>query len=88
MFAGEPIVIARSESGEVFALDDRCAHRQFPLRKGVVCGEFLKCAYHAWSYQKSGQVAGVPYLPKDAPRPHGVKGYVPRSVRLRLRLYR
>ena len=48
MYAGEPIVIARGTSGRVFALDDRCAHRQFPLHKGVVSGETLKCAYHAW----------------------------------------
>ena len=80
MFGGEPIVLARGESGEVFALDDRCAHRQFPLHKGVVCGETLKCAYHAWSYQKDGRVAGVPYLPKDACRPEGVKGYACREA--------
>jgi len=74
-FGGEPIVIARSESGQVFALDDRCAHRQFPLHKGVVCGEMLRCAYHAWTYRKDGRVAAVPYLPKDACRPVGVRSY-------------
>ena len=80
MFGGEPIVLARGESGEVFAMDDRCAHRQFPLHKGIVCGEMLKCAYHAWSYQKDGHVAGIPYLPKDACRPAGVKGYACREA--------
>jgi phenylpropionate dioxygenase-like ring-hydroxylating dioxygenase large terminal subunit len=29
-FAGEPIVLVRAESSKVFALEDRCAHRQFP----------------------------------------------------------
>ena len=79
MFGGEPIVLARTESGEVFALDDRCAHRQFPLHKGVVCGEMLRCAYHAWTYRKDGRVAAVPYLPKDACRPTGVKSYACRE---------
>ena len=74
-FGGEPIVIARTEAGELFALDDRCAHRQFPLHKGVVCGEVLRCAYHAWSYRKDGCVAAVPYLPRDAARPAGVRSY-------------
>jgi phenylpropionate dioxygenase-like ring-hydroxylating dioxygenase large terminal subunit len=78
-FAGEPIALARTESGEVFALEDRCAHRQFPLHKGVVCGETLRCAYHAWTYQKDGRLAGVPYLPKDAFRPAGVRSYACRE---------
>ena len=74
-FAGEPIVLARSETGQVFALDDRCAHRQFPLHRGVVCGEMLRCAYHAWTYRQDGQIAAVPYLPKGAARPSGVRSY-------------
>ena len=75
VYAGEPIVLARGESGQVFALDDRCAHRQFPLHKGAVCRDSLKCAYHAWTYRSDGQVASVPYLPKGASRPKGVKSY-------------
>ena len=74
-FAGQPIVLARSETGQVFALDDRCAHRQFPLHRGVVCGEMLRCAYHAWTYQQDGAIAAVPYLPKGAARPSGVRSY-------------
>src|SRR5581483_5105172 len=35
-FGGEPIVLVRPEQGEVFALEDRCAHRQVPLHLGVV----------------------------------------------------
>ncbi len=74
-FAGEPIVLARTEGGEVFALDDRCAHRRFPLHKGIVCGEILRCAYHAWTYRTHGRLAAVPYLPEDAGRPAGVRSY-------------
>jgi phenylpropionate dioxygenase-like ring-hydroxylating dioxygenase large terminal subunit len=74
-FAGEPIVLVRAASGQVFALDDRCAHRQFPLHRGVVCGEMLRCAYHAWTYRQDGQIASVPYLPKGAARPAGVRSY-------------
>jgi phenylpropionate dioxygenase-like ring-hydroxylating dioxygenase large terminal subunit len=80
MYGGEPIVLARGEGGEPFALEDRCAHRQFPLHRGIVCGETLRCAYHAWSYHKDGRVAGVPYLPKGAARPAGVKSYACREA--------
>ena len=35
-FAGQPIVLYRGNSGQAFALEDRCAHRQVPLHLGVV----------------------------------------------------
>jgi hypothetical protein len=54
-FAGEPIVLARTETGALFALEDRCAHRQVPLHDGVLAGEMLKCGYHGWSYDSSGK---------------------------------
>ncbi len=38
-FAGERIALYRGESGTVYALEDRCAHRQVPLSMGVVEGE-------------------------------------------------
>ncbi len=73
-FAGAPIVLARSATGVVFALEDRCAHRQVPLSGGVVQGEALKCGYHGWSYDRSGRCVDVPYLGKCS-LPNGVKAY-------------
>jgi len=64
-FAGEPIVLWRAESGEVFAMEDRCAHRQVPLHLGVVRGDELKCHYHGWSYDGTGRCVSVPYLGKE-----------------------
>lgn len=61
-FAGDPIVLVRTESGDLFALEDRCAHRQVPLHMGVVSGEQLKCCYHGWCYEKTGSLARIPYL--------------------------
>ena len=79
LFGGEPIALARGDDGRVFALDDRCAHRQYPLHEGVVSGNRLRCAYHAWSYGADGRVA-VPYLPREACRPRGVKSYACREA--------
>jgi renierapurpurin 18,18'-hydroxylase len=78
-FAGEPIVLYRGSSGRVFALEDRCAHRQVPLHLGVVNGDELKCHYHGWSYDCSGKCVDVPYLGKDR-LPNGVKGYPAREI--------
>jgi phenylpropionate dioxygenase-like ring-hydroxylating dioxygenase large terminal subunit len=73
-FAGEPIVIVRPRAGDVFALEDRCAHRQVPLHLGVVEGCAVKCCYHGWSYDRSGSCIDVPYLGRDK-LPNGVRAY-------------
>src|ERR1700728_3607440 len=78
-FAGLPIVLYRGESGKVFALEDRCAHRQVPLHLGVVCGDDIKCHYHGWSYDCTGKCVDVPYLGKER-RPNGVKSYPAREI--------
>jgi renierapurpurin 18,18'-hydroxylase len=78
-FAGDPIVVYRGKSGSVFALEDRCAHRQVPLHLGVVDGETLKCGYHGWAYNCSGKCIDVPYLGRER-LPNGVRAYPAREV--------
>ncbi|HEX5281717.1 MAG TPA: aromatic ring-hydroxylating dioxygenase subunit alpha [Micropepsaceae bacterium] len=73
-FAGEPIVLYRGNSGRVFALEDRCAHRQVPLHMGVVAGDSLKCGYHGWTYNCAGKCIEIPYLGKEH-LPNGVRAY-------------
>jgi phenylpropionate dioxygenase-like ring-hydroxylating dioxygenase large terminal subunit len=73
-FAGEPIVLVRPKAGPIFALEDRCAHRQVPLHAGVVAGEAIRCCYHGWSYDGTGRCIDVPYLGKDK-LPNGVRSY-------------
>lgn len=74
-FAGEPIVLVRTGSGNLFALEDRCAHRQVPLHLGVVKGEELQCCYHSWTYDCTGRCVNVPYLDKGKQLPNGVRSY-------------
>ena len=74
-FGGDLIVLVRTESGALFALEDRCAHRQVPLNGGVVRGEKLQCGYHCWTYDASGSCVNVPYLDKDKTLPVGVRSY-------------
>ena len=73
-FAGEPIAIVRPEQGDVYALEDRCAHRQVPLSKGTVKDCRVHCCYHGWSYDASGRCVDVPYLGKGK-LPNGVRTY-------------
>lgn len=78
-FAGEPIALYRGASGRVFALEDRCAHRQVPLHLGVVTGDDLRCHYHGWKYDGCGKCVEIPYLGKER-LPNGVKSYPAREV--------
>lgn len=78
-FGSEPVVLYRGNDGRIFALEDRCAHRQVPLHLGVVCGNEIKCHYHGWSYDGGGKCVDVPYLGKDR-LPNGVRSYPVRDV--------
>ncbi|GGJ91883.1 3-chlorobenzoate-3,4-dioxygenase [Streptomyces camponoticapitis] len=80
-FAGERIALYRGDSGTVYAIEDRCAHRQVPLSMGVVEGEKLRCCYHAWAYRGDGRISQIPYLSKgDGRPPRGVRGYPVREA--------
>ena len=80
-FAGERLALYRGQSGTVYALEDRCAHRQVPLSMGVVEGDVLRCCYHAWAYRGNGRISQIPYLPKGVDRPpRGVRAYPAREA--------
>jgi renierapurpurin 18,18'-hydroxylase len=79
-FAGERIVLARTETGKLFALEDRCAHRQAPLSMGAIEGERLRCAYHGWTYSTAGHCVAAPYLPEAECLPRGVRHYPSREA--------
>ena len=80
-FAGERMALYRGGSGLVYALEDRCAHRQVPLSMGVVEGETLRCCYHAWAYRGDGRISQIPYLSKgDGRPPRGVRAYPVREA--------
>ena len=44
------IAVFRTESDEVFALDDRCPHKGGPLADGMLAGDQVVCPYHAFRY--------------------------------------
>ena len=74
-FAGDPVVLFRTESGKLYALEDRCAHRQVPLNAGVVKGENIQCCYHGWIYDGGGNCVNIPYVGKSDRVPKGVRAY-------------
>jgi vanillate O-demethylase monooxygenase subunit len=66
---GEPIVVCRTSSGRLAALEDRCVHRLAPLSLGRCEGERLRCMYHGMLYDPDGQVVEIPgqdLIPRQA----------------------
>ena len=50
----------RGQEGAVHLLDFRCAHRGTQLSTGWVEGDNLRCFYHGWMYDGSGQCVEQP----------------------------
>jgi len=71
---GERIVIWRTASGSVHALEDRCVHRLAPLSLGRCEGERLRCMYHGLLFDPDGKVVEIPGQETIPPRAR-VKGY-------------
>ncbi|WP_442793683.1 aromatic ring-hydroxylating oxygenase subunit alpha [Paraburkholderia sp. ZP32-5] len=57
-----PVVVTRAEDGELYAFENRCAHRG-----ALVCLEDegnakdFSCVYHAWTYSLQGDLVGVAF---------------------------
>ena len=70
---GRPMVIWRAQDGKIVVLDDRCAHKRFPLSKGRLMEDgTLECAYHGLRYDCTGTCVKVPSQP-NAPIPPNAK---------------
>jgi len=63
MLLGEPLVLGRLKSGEVFALRDICPHRGVPLSAGRILPEgSVECPYHGWRFKRDGACSKIPSL--------------------------
>lgn len=53
--AGKDIVLFRTQTGQLGALEDNCPHRRLRLSLGTVVGERLRCLYHGWTFNCAGE---------------------------------
>jgi 5,5'-dehydrodivanillate O-demethylase len=56
----EDFTLYRGEEGTPHLVDPRCAHRGTQLSTGWVEGDCLRCFYHGWKYDGSGQCVEQP----------------------------
>ncbi len=69
--AGGAICIFRNADDEVFALDDRCPHKNGPLSQGIVHGRSVTCPLHGWTIDLASGSAQAP--DRGCVRTHAVK---------------
>lgn len=68
---GVRLVIFRTTDGAPIAMEDRCAHRSYPLSAGRLDGDTIVCGYHGLRYDRAGDCIEVPSQIK-CPRGIGV----------------
>lgn len=54
------IAVFRTDSDKVFALHDRCPHKNGPLSQGIVHGEKVTCPLHGWNINLADGQATAP----------------------------
>lgn len=64
----QDIVLFRTASGVLSAVDRTCPHLGAHLGVGRVDGECLRCPYHAWGYDSTGRCVDIPYAAKIPPK--------------------
>ena len=61
-YFGKHLVLYRGEDGQAFVLDAYCPHLGAHLGYGgKVVGNCIKCPFHSWKFDGTGQCVEVPY---------------------------
>ncbi len=63
---GESLVLFRDEQGRYGLIERHCAHRGADLAFGRLEDGGLRCAFHGWLFDVSGQCLETPAEPKDS----------------------
>lgn len=76
---GEELTLYRGESGRPYVIGGRCAHRCTVMHTGWIEGEELRCIYHGWKYDGSGQCTHAPAEASGFERAVKIAGYPARE---------
>jgi len=57
---GESLTLFRDREGRLGLISQRCAHRSVNLKYGIPEKEGLRCPYHGWMYDTTGQCIDQP----------------------------
>jgi phenylpropionate dioxygenase-like ring-hydroxylating dioxygenase large terminal subunit len=60
-YAGVPILIVRGRDSQLRAFLNVCRHRGAQVAQGAGQARVFSCPYHAWTYDLTGRVTGIPH---------------------------
>ena len=61
--AGEFKIVLANVAGEIYALEDRCSHKDYPLSEGDLEGSQLECVYHGAKFDVcTGRATQLPAI--------------------------
>jgi len=72
---GEELTLYRGEDKVARIIDGRCPHRGLVLSVGKVEGNCIRCRYHGWNFDASGQCIEQPFEPKSFAAKVRVRSY-------------
>ncbi len=75
----EDFTLYRGESGKPQVVAFRCAHRGTQLSTGWVEGDCIRCFYHGWKYDASGQCVEMPAEDPSFPPKVRIRSYPTRE---------
>jgi phenylpropionate dioxygenase-like ring-hydroxylating dioxygenase large terminal subunit len=70
---GENLVLFRDDEGRYGLIERHCAHRGADLAFGRLENGGLRCAFHGWLFDATGQCLETPAEPKDSPLCKGIR---------------
>lgn len=63
---GDSVLMYRTSDGTPVVMQNRCAHRSFPLSHGRLEGDEVVCMYHGLRYDARGECTGAPMIKRAA----------------------
>jgi 5,5'-dehydrodivanillate O-demethylase len=64
---GEDLILYKDRSGDYGLIEPHCAHRRMNLIYGIPEEHGLRCPYHGWLYDETGQCIEQPYEETEDP---------------------
>lgn len=72
---GEPLVLWRDQAGNLSCMRDLCPHRGVALSAGKLAGDHIQCPFHAFEFDRQGNVRLVPANGRAAHLPRAMRAH-------------